>query len=202
MNIWKRFFLSTVLLCLMTLAIVPTASAKSFSTKVTNDVMKPWSISFSQPVEQGSVSKSTIYINDGITTHAASVQVLADGKTVKITPNTPYVVGKVYTLEVSDQIRSKTGNSLNSKTTMPFEVTDSTATIQSIQYSSGEGLDHFKITAKSEVHSVKINGIALRLTGWNEFTHTFNNLKAGSTVTIKAYSETNKVLETKMYTID
>ncbi|PIC68052.1 hypothetical protein CSV71_02670 [Sporosarcina sp. P21c] len=202
MKMWKRFFLSTVLMCLVTLVIVPAASAKSFPSKSVHDAMKSWSIKFSQQVEPGSVTEANIYIMDGSKKHAASVQLLSDGRTIKITPRTSYVSGKIYQLEVSDEIRSTKGETLSKKTTMPFEVTDPLAAIETIHYTSGEGLHHFKITAKPEVHAVKINGIPLRLTGWNEFTHTFNNLKAGSTVTIKAYSETNKTLETKTYKLD
>ncbi|PID05849.1 MULTISPECIES: Ig-like domain-containing protein [unclassified Sporosarcina] len=199
---WKRFFLSTVLMCLVTLVIAPAASAKSFPSKSVHDAMKTWNIKFSLQVEPSTVTEANIYIMDGSKKHAASVELLRDGRTIKVTPRTSYVPGKVYRLEVSDKMRSIKGVVLSAKTTMPFEVTDPSAAIETLHYTSGKGLHHFKITVKPEVHSVKINGISLRMTGWNEFTHTITNLKAGSSVTIKAYNEKNRTIETKTYKLD
>lgn len=202
MNMWKRFFLTTLILLLVTVAIVPVASAKSFPSKSIDDVMKSWSIKFSQQVDKSSVTEATVYIMQDSKKHAASVELLSDGVTVKITPRIPYVAEKVYQLEISDKIRSIKGDYLSSKTTKSFEVTDSSTAIQKIQYHSGAGVHEFKITTKPEVHSVKINGVALGLTGWNEFTYASNNLKAGSTVTIRAYSEANRILDTRTYKVD
>ncbi|WP_228551002.1 Ig-like domain-containing protein [Sporosarcina cascadiensis] len=197
----KKIVLSVVLISALVISFSPETSAKSFPSQMVENLNKSWKIKFSQPVHSESLDASQIYILDGTRKIPTTLQRLDGGYTVEVKPLQPYQPGKTYHLEVLPTIKSESGKFLSSKTSMPFEIADPSAAIQSIKHVAGEGLYNFKIKARSDVYNVKINDVDLHLTGWNEFSHTFLNLKAGSTVSIRAYSSTNQILETKSYTI-
>lgn len=183
-------------------AFVPASFAKTFPSQSVEDLTKPWEINFSQPVDPAYATSEYVYILDGTKKHNTSVKLLNGGKTIEITPSAAYVVGKSYTLEVADTIKSITGKAITDKASKRFDVIDKASAIQSIQYTYAQKFSNFIVTTRSDVHNVKISGQDMEPIGFNEYSRAFYDLKEGSTVTIRAYSSTNKVLETKSFLID
>ncbi|WP_231860399.1 Ig-like domain-containing protein [Bacillus sp. OxB-1] len=197
----RKIVLSLVLISMLAFFIGPASLAKTFSSQSISDVKKSWTIKFSQPVDSASLNSNYVYITKGSQKISTGLKLLDGGYTVEVTPLVPYEPGQSYRLVVSESLKSVKGQALKESVSKPFDVLDPAAAIQSIQYTTGEGIHSFKVKARNDVYAVKINGVDLHLTGWNEFSHTFLNLKPGTTVTIRAYSSTNKVLETKTLTV-
>lgn len=202
MKLFNKVALSWILVLTLVLAFVPATFAKSFPSESIENLTKSWKIKFNQPVAPSSVTANEIYILDGNKKIATSLKLIDGGKTIEVMPLVAYEPGKTYKLEVAGTIKSTTGKTLAEKVSKSFNVLDKSAAIQAIQHESGDIVHNFIIKAREDVHSVKINGVDLHLTGWNEFSYGFTNLKPGSTVTIRAYSSTNKILETKTYVVD
>jgi len=75
------------------------------------------------------------------------------------------------------------------------------AAIQSVSHVSSAGFTNFKVSVRPDVHKVKVDATDLQMSGVDLYTGAFYGLKNGVTVTIRAYSETGKVLETKSYVV-
>lgn len=184
------------------LILVPATLAKTEATQSTEDLKKSWKINFSQPVDPTYATVQYVYILDGQEKIDVRHQVINGGNTIEITPVHAYESGKTYKLEVAGSVKSVAGKTLSEKTTMLFDVVDQSSAIQSIYSTSNNGLNYFRVTARPDVFTMKINGTALHMTGWNEFSYTFLNLKPGSKITIQAYNSSNRILETKTYQMD
>lgn len=202
MKISKRIVLTWMLAFVLAFTFIPAASAKTFSSESIENVYKPWKIHFSQEVSPSYVDKEYIYILDGNKKIDASLKLLNNGRTIEITPLSAYEQGKVYKLEVAGTIRSTKGIVLAEKASKTFEIVNKSAAIQSIKLTSNQGIYEFKVKAREDVYAVKINGLDMKLTGWNEFSQGFANLKPGTNVTIKAYNSMNRVIETKIYPLN
>ncbi|WP_301107716.1 Ig-like domain-containing protein [Sporosarcina sp.] len=206
MKLHQKFALTWMLALTLLIALVPTAFAQTFPSEPIENLTKSWKVKFSQPVDPNSVTANNIYILDGSKKISTSLKLLNGGSVVEITPLTPYEPGKSYKLEVAGTMKSATGGIIHSKTTKLFDVLDNKAAIQSIWHTSetvlNQDITNFRIVTRSDVHTVKVNGVELPLTGWNEFSRGFNNVKPGASVTIKAYDSNKKTLETKMYKVE
>lgn len=197
----KKKLLSWLLVAVLAFSLAPAASAKSIPTKQTDDVNKTWKVKFTQQIDAKSLHANSVFVMNGTKKIETTLRVLDNGYAVEVIPKSPYLPGIPYRLEVTQLVKGTNGLALKSKTTMPFEIVLSKEPIQSIRHSAGEGLDNFVIIGRSDVHKITINSIEMRLTGWNEFSHTFLDLKPGTDVVIRAYSNTNKLLETKNFSI-
>lgn len=202
MKLATKTALSWMLALMLVFAFIPAALAKPFASETITDVNKSWKIHFSQSVNQTYLSDSYIYILDGSKKIKTSYKPLNNGRTVEVIPAAPYETGKVYKLEVADTIRSTSNKLLTEKATKTFEVINTASVFQSVDVTSSSGLHHFKIKATKDVASIRIQGLEMHLTGWNEFTFSFNNLKSGTNATIRAYDSNGKTLETKTYPVD
>jgi len=180
----------------------PVTFAKSFPYKVIEDASKTWKITFTQVLQADSVTNASVYILDGNTKIPVRLTLTGSNKSINVTPVTPYEKGKDYELKVESTLKSATGKSLNQPTSMKFQLVDKSSAIQSVSQSSAAGFTNFTVFTRSDVYKVNINTTEMQMAGINKYSQGFYGLKSGTIVTIKAYSETGKVLETKSYTID
>lgn len=129
------------------------------------------------------------------------LKLIDGGFTVEVKPVVPYQLGKDYSLEVTDSVKSLNGKKLKGPSILQFNILDKSAAIQSVTHMGDTGFTKFTVMVRSDVHRVRINTTDLTMTGKDVYSHTLLDTKQGSTVTIRAYGEKGNVLETKTYTI-
>ncbi|MBS4190158.1 Ig-like domain-containing protein [Bacillus sp. FJAT-49705] len=206
------------------------------------DPLKSWSVTFTQPVNKGTIKKQNFYIIDERKRELKTkLRVSEDESKVTITPESPYKDNVQYYLHIKGNVKSgKTF--LNEHTILPFKLetrtssnkgTNKTSGTDKKQVSANTGKSETN-TSKSETsssskpnqknkaknltsvqtechsHFVEItvnvsDQVAKVKTGSDEFEYKGNNLfvlykpdlKKGEKLTVKGYSISNKVLETK-----
>lgn len=176
--------------------------AKSWPSKSIENPLKPWKITFSQPVDQNAVTDSNIYILDGKTKIPVNLNLNEGNRTITIAPKAPYEAGREYQLKVDSALKSESGRSLNEPASLKFHLIDKSKAIQSITESSAYGFTNLTVLTRSDVHKVKANTTEMQLSGFNKFSQGFYGLSAGSKVTIRAYDSNGRVLETIPYILD
>lgn len=201
MNYGKKILMTFLLMTMMTFGFIQVVDAKEFPSGVGNDVNIGWKVKFNQQLQLDSLTPERIYVTDGSTKVPTSIKLVGNGDTVEVKPLTPYIPGKEYKLEITGTIKSLTGSTLKTPITFPFEIVDTKSPIQSIQHVSGEGLTNFTVKVSRDIHKTTVNGIELRQTGFNEFSGALFDLKPGSKVSIKTYNVTNKLMQTRSYSI-
>jgi co-chaperonin GroES (HSP10) len=185
------------------------------------DPMKTWSISFTQPVQIGTVKKQNFYIIDEKQKQIDTKLRLTDnGKKVTITPELAYKEGATYYLYIKGNVKSKLDAFLNEHTVLPFKLLANTSTKQntssgskvasSAEKSSKKAEHLLSIGTKQHAHFTEINvktsdNVTTVKLGRDEFDYKGNSqfvlykpgLESGDSLTIKGYGLSNKILETK-----
>jgi hypothetical protein len=187
------------------------------------DPMKTWSISFTQPVQIGTVKKQNFYIVDEKQTQIDTKLRLTDnGKKVTITPELAYKEGVTYYLYIKGNVKSKSDAFLNEHTVLPFKLLANTSSehanntaSSSMAGASGaksgkKSVHLLSIGTKKHAHFTEINvktsdNVTAVKLGRDEFEYKGNSqfvlykpgLESGNSLTIKGYGLSNKVLETK-----
>lgn len=192
-----------ILFTAMLFLLLPMQSslAKEWTFKTTEDVNKGWKIGFNMKLDTTTVSQNNVYVTDGKTTHPTTLQVVDNGKAIEIRPTISYQPGKQYRIIVSAAIKSTEGKALKSPIEVPFEVVDPTAKIKSIYSVNNQTITSLTITTSDDVFDLKIGSESLRYIGNNTYEHILIDANPGSSVTIYAYDENNKRIETKKYTL-
>ena len=187
------------------------------------DPMKTWSISFTQPVQIGTVKKQNFYIIDEKQKEIDTKLRLTDnGKKVTISPEQGYKEGVTYYLYIKGNVKSKSDAFLNEHMVLPFKLqtntstehANSTASVSKVASSTdklSKKAEHLlSIGTKQHAHFTEINvntseNVTTVKLGRDEFEYKGNSqfvlykpgLESGDSLTIKGYGLSNKVLETK-----
>ncbi|MEH7389764.1 Ig-like domain-containing protein [Bacillus sp. JJ1474] len=200
------------------------------------DPLKSWSITFTAPVNKGTVKKQNFYIiDDSQKKLQTKLRLSADETKVTITPETSYKEGVQYYLYIKGNVKTGKSTFLNVHTVLPFKLvtkeSSNKVTIsptktdnRQISTNTSNGKPSPSITPNSNQKdtkfvssqtkrhshfveiSVKVSDQVVKVkAGSDEFEYKGNNqfvlykpdLKKGEKLTIKGYSISNKVLETK-----
>ncbi|MEH7522603.1 Ig-like domain-containing protein [Bacillus sp. JJ1503] len=200
------------------------------------DPLKSWSITFTAPVNKGTVKKQNFYIIDNSQKKLTTkLRLSADESKVTITPETPYKEGVQYYLYIKGNVKTGKSTFLNEHTVLPFKLVTKESTNKGtisptktdnrqVSTNSSKGdpsssttpnsnqKDTKLVSTQTKRHShfveisVKVSDQVVKVkAGSNEFEYKGNNLfvlykpdlKKGENLTIKGYSISNKVLETK-----
>ncbi|MBY0122295.1 Ig-like domain-containing protein [Bacillus sp. S/N-304-OC-R1] len=236
----KKFILLLIVLLLVMFPgiLVGQASIKKvvLDERTIKDPLKSWSITFTEPVNKGTIKEQNFYIIDGNQKQLKTkLKLSADESKVTITPETSYKVGVQYYLYIKGNVKSGNNAFLNEHTVLPFKLAsaenskkvsneqtkndnrqDSTNTSKvdpkpsttqkpdkkETHLMSTQALRHshfVEITVKvsDQVTKVKAGSDEFEYKGNNEFVLYKPDQKKGEKLSIKGYSLTNKVLETK-----
>ena len=108
---------------------------------------KIWSINFTQPINQSTLNKSSIYIRDNNWNIVdTKLSLSEDGKNVKITPVSNYIPSHAYYLYITNRLQSTSGHPLSKPKCMTFTIKsdalniDKTNNNQNIQLKKGDTL--------------------------------------------------------------
>lgn len=173
---------------------------------------KSWTISFSDEVNEGSVKKENIQILNERKQLVKSDLAIDKKKTsITISPEFPYKEGKKYYLVIKSNLKSIHNIFLPEKTIVPF-VYDKNGSaaigeVKSTDKGSASKLtakvakhQHFSeitVTVSEEVVKVKAGRDDLEYKGNNQFLLYKPGLESGDKITIKGYSISGKVIESK-----
>lgn len=87
------------------------------------DPLKSWSVTFTQPVNKGTIKKQNFSITDEKQRKVkAKLRLSEDGSKVTITPEAPYKEGVRYYLTIKGNVKSGSNAFLNEHTVLPFKV--------------------------------------------------------------------------------
>lgn len=148
----KKWFFSLVFALSMVVSIAsPNAFAEEnwieIDSKNETDVNKPWTITFSEEVDQESVTDSNIYIEQSNGEKIAINQPEITGNKIIISPKESYKVGNTYTMYILSSIESIDGEYLVGNTKFTFSIT-----------SPSTGNSDVQITEPGEYGNTTYNG--------------------------------------------
>ncbi|AEE95446.1 Ig-like domain-containing protein [Mahella australiensis] len=177
------------------------AQYKTWPRKSSADVRKTWSIKFNMPLNENSVNDQTIYVVDASGKRIdVKLALSADKTTVKVTPVSPYTIGGQYSIHATTGVASAHGRHLSQQVVMPFIITDHR--IITIESAYDPIITNLTVTVSSDVYKVTANGMELHYTGNDTYNCGLVGLKPGDTVTIRAYDESNRLLESAKHSIE
>jgi len=176
--------------------------AKEWDFEPIDDVNKAWEIKFNIPLDGSSLTTDSVYILDGKGKHPVTLQLTGNGNTVQVSPKVPYEVDKQYMLMITGAVRANDGKSLKMSVEVPFRVVNPTEKIIAVQSLSSGYLTTLTVTASPDVHKVKVGSVEMDYRGNNRYKITLFDAKLGSTVSIIAYDENGKSIETEKYKLE
>ena len=84
---------------------------------------KTWTLTFNQPIDPRSLNDNTIYVLNVAGERVKGVKFSAEGKKVFVhAPEKGYISGEVYTLVMTNAIKSATGRTVTSGQTKTFKI--------------------------------------------------------------------------------
>lgn len=176
--------------------------AKGWNLKTSNDVNKVWEVQFNKALDKSTVTAESVYVSDGKTKHATTLKLTGNGSTLRVSPNVPYEVGKQYMLMITKDVRSSDGKILTTSVEFPFQIVNSGSHIQAVYSTSNGVFTTITVMTSSDVNNVTVGGEEMKYQGKNRHTITILDAKPGATVSIIAYDDNNKKLETKKFTLE
>lgn len=201
------------ILCIIALCLIVPNTAFSaedpvdtWTTKTITDSNKVWTIAFSQPLKESTVTKTNVNVKDeSHRTIVTDVTLSSDKKSIIVTPKSAYEENKSYKLNISGNVTSDKGKKLEKGILLPFTLDALTE--------SDEPINNTVIKHNSYVTSVTAssNGLVVKMTANNKEMHYEGNntyslglteLTSGDTITIKAYDHNNKVIFSKDYQVN
>ncbi|MFJ8064798.1 Ig-like domain-containing protein [Psychrobacillus sp. NPDC096426] len=198
----KKLIYTTFAAMIMLLTFQPMFTlAKDWEYKTSENVNKVWKVRFNMQLNTSSLNSSNVYVTDGQNVHPTTVTTSNNGYVVEVKPTKSYSVGKQYTLFIKNSIQSTQGKTLKTGLEVPFQIVDPSLNIQYVQSNTNSIFTTVTVNTNSDVHRVTISGDDMIYKGSNKFTYTLVDAKPGSLITIYAYDENNKSLETKKYTL-
>jgi hypothetical protein len=195
-----------------------------------SDPNKSWTVSFSQPLHAKSGGSGSIIIQDTKTKEQkkSNITVSKDGKSISISPLTPYEPGREYVLIIKKNVRSSKNLSLKEQILMPFELkssskgnaksagasavssgksetaakdgSESSSTLK-ITSSSKEYLSIITVKADASIKEIKVEGRKMQYTGNNTFEAALSGVGKGSEVKVTAYDFNGKAAINQSYTV-
>ncbi|RUL49814.1 Ig-like domain-containing protein [Lysinibacillus antri] len=193
-----------IVLCsvlLFLLLPIDAPNAKTWRFQATEDVNKVWEINFNGKLDAKTVNSTNIYVKDGQSIHPTTTNVINSGRTIKVKPNTPYTVGKLYELIVTTNVKNVDGKVLKDSVKMQFKIVETDTIFKAVQSITSQNITILTIVTDSDVLDVKISSESLKYVGNNTYEYVLIGDKIGDKVTIYAYDEKNKLLEKMTYTI-
>ncbi len=167
-----------------------------------DDANKVWEIRFNMPLDQASITNDHIYILTGASRVDTKLTNSTDGYMTYVTPLKAYEIGKEYTLFITNKVTSKNGHRLSTPIAVPFILIDKNAKIQHVTSHYSSFLTMVTVFTSPDVHRVKIGtSDEMHFQGNNTYTLGLPDLKQGTRLTIRAYDESNRLLETKKHTL-
>lgn len=92
-----------------------------FGYKSTDDVNKEWKITFSHDVDESSVSKENIYVQES-SGENVPIDIIVENDIVKFTPKSAYQVGETYQAYIGPDIKSAKGTVMKTAVKFTFTV--------------------------------------------------------------------------------
>jgi Bacterial Ig-like domain len=217
----------------------------TLQARTIQDPMKSWTITFTQPINKGTLKKQNFLIKDGKKKQVnAKLNLSKDEKKVTITPESPYKKGVTYYLTIKGNVKSGSNEFLSQHTVLPFKLgtaskgsknsngnvtsggkqqtsssgktsssdsgSKSSSNSSTSSSSKTVGKNLVKVQTKKHSHfdeiSVQVSDQVTKVkAGSDEFEYKGNNLfvlyqpglKSGEKITVKGYSMSGKVLESK-----
>lgn len=176
--------------------------AKEWDFQPIYDVNKAWEINFNIPLDSNSLTAESVYILDEKGKHPVTLKLIGGESTVQVIPTMPYEVGKQYKVMVTEAVKSSNGKLLTTSVELPFRVVKSTEKIIAVQSLTSGILKTLTVTASPDVYKIKVGAEEMDYKGYNRYKTTLVDARIGSTVSIVAYNEDNKVIERKNYKIE
>lgn len=168
----------------------------------TDNKDKVWSVKFNMPLDPKTIDNNSIYILDeNETVVSSTVSATSDGTVIKITPIRSYLPGKKYQILITKLLTNPNGIKLNSEVVVPFVVIDNSIAINFIDDQWSTFVTNITVVTKAEVSIVKVNNQEMHYEGNNVYSLGILNQKPGNSITVKAYDNSNKILDTQKYTI-
>lgn len=122
LNLAKAILLTVLLFCMPIMASAEDAKVVDMPAKSGVSIIKPWTVKFNLELDKSTVNSKNIYVmkqNGG--TINATVLPGEDANTIIVCPPTGgYIPGSKYILEVSTNVKSKSGKNLSKATIMNF----------------------------------------------------------------------------------
>lgn len=181
------------------------ATAKTFETKIISDPQKVWKITFNKEIQFNDSTNDNIYIQtDSGERMPVSLEISNDSKTVMIHPQTPYLMGKSYSLIISKNVQSQKKEPIKEETSMSFKIQGEV--IQSIQASLNPLVTNVVVqgTPAAAKMSMSVNGsdeMPLHMGKSFQFSRGVPGLMNGDKIRIRAYTEQGNLLEEQTYQI-
>ncbi|KAA9014562.1 Ig-like domain-containing protein [Niallia endozanthoxylica] len=214
----KKWRIATILFVFTMLLIMPITTLGSsndtdvWSTKTISETNKVWTVSFSQPLKESSIKKTTVYIEDErYRLFFTDVALSEDKKSIIVTPKNAYQENITYKLNISKEIMSEKGKKLANNIILPFVLNGTTengnqeiakepisnVTITPLAYAS-------RITAISNdtVNRVTANSKDMHYEGDNTYSLGIIDLSSGDNVRIEAYDIKGKKVFSKDYKVN
>ncbi len=198
----KKLF-GFLLSCALIFTLSSHASALFSDDRVTDNPLKPWTITLSSAVDHESISNSTIFIKTSTgKIHPSTVSISTDGQKIEVKPKTTYNPGVNYTLNVTKAVKSQKGSYLKKESLVSFTYEgkafkEITGTINpfltNITATTHPGATRVELTdsfgIKVDMHRETIETFSYGLLG----------MAAGDNVQLKAYDRNGNVLEELTY---
>ena len=103
---------------------------------------------------------------------------------------------------IAKDVRSNDGKALTESVEFPFQIVNSDSHIQAVSSTSNGMFTTITVKASSDVNRVTLGGDEMKYRGKNIHELTLYKAKPGSTVSIIAYDDNNKRLETKKFKLE
>lgn len=200
----KAIFGTAAILLYSLLVWITPATAKTFETKIIHDPQKVWKVTFNKEV-QFNENMNNIYIQTDSGERTPTIlKISNDSKTVMIYPQTPYLMGKSYTMIITKDVQSQKKKPIKEETRMSFKIQGKV--IQSIQAILNPLVTNVVVqgTQDAAKMSMSVNGtdeIPLHMGQNFQFSRGVPGLINGDKIRIRAYSEQGDLLEEQTYQI-
>ncbi|WP_071392844.1 Ig-like domain-containing protein [Bacillus tuaregi] len=200
------------ILCIITLFMVVPNSVSSaeenvstWKSKTITDSNKVWTVAFSQPLKESSVTKTNIKVKDeNNRTISTEVTLSSDKKAIIVTPKSAYEENKSYTLNISSKVTSADGEKLAKGIVQPFTldaIPDANEPINHVSLKHNTYVTSITASGNNSVIKMTANNKEMHYEGNNTYSLGLTGLTSGDSITIKAYDQNNKVIFTKDYQV-
>lgn len=192
-------------LLLIALTLSPSDTRAITLTSDTTNPLKPWTITFSQPVANKSAVSSNVYIETTSgAKHPSTLSISDDSERITVQPDKRYEIGTEYRMVVSKRIESKKDKMLKEDSVMIF--TYSGTYITAITAPLNPLVTNVKVMTSKLVSTATISlNEGAEQDMLHPAMHTFSKgmrgLALGDRLTIRVYDRNSSLLEEQFYEI-
>jgi len=172
--------------------------------KSTADVYKTWTVTFNMPLDPSSVNSESVYVVDANENRVSTKLALsADKRAVQVSPTGKYSYGMRYEIRITGKVKGSNGKYMLQPVALPFIVTPSAGNaILDVKCYYSSFLTSVTVTVAPTVFRVTVNGQDAHYIGGDTYSIGLTGLKQGASVTIRAYDQNDKLLESRQCTIN